>query len=978
MSAIGDWFVSWKLVSWRTAIVAAFVLYLLIGFLVVPWIVERVIVNTAQEKLGREVTVEKVACNPLNLSLTIQGLDFPDRPGSTLLAFDEFYANLQASSLFRWALTLKQVRIDGLYAALRRFEDGEVNVLEVMEALDTGEEPKEPFELPRALLQRIELNNGRFDIDSRYREEPLLWTQEPIQVLLTDISTIPDAQGDNDITIGLAGGGVIRVRGDVVVEPLGLTGAVSLDKLGLAKTWELVEERFELRVTDGVVGADINYKISMGDEELHFEIHDSEFRVSDFAVQASEIDTDLIHADSVVVSNVMAQWPEQKVEVDTLMIDGASAFLWLEPDGTPSWDVLVPKKTQDEIVEAYEYVEERVTLDAKVGRFEVKNASARFEDRTFDEPVTLAVTEAGLALTDISTEKGSIWGLAASAAVGEGSKASADGTMVAAPLELDANVGVEALELSQFQPYVAKFAPLDLKGGLLHTSGQARLAPKDDTAKITFAGELEVAKLDLDETVTGGTLLGWGDLKVGGIQAALSPTTLDVEQVDIYDAGLEIAVAEDGTINLLEFFGALGETEGDAAGSVAGAVGDGDVAEEGSLPPAHIAHLELHECYGRYTDATTMEPFERRIESVNGTISNISTDTKAGADLEISAVVDSGGGVNVSGELDPFDYQRLTDVAVTVSDVELPPMSPMSIKMIGFPIANGSSSLDLDFQINDSQLVSTNHVEIADLELGEKVEGQGDINLPVKLGVSLLKDSNGVITLDVPIEGDLSNPEFVMTSAIAAAATDLVGEVAKAPFRVLGRLAGGGGDDDEDLEFVAFEAGSAVLNERASTNLGTLAKGLEQRPSLGLEIHGAIDPEADAIALRQAALATELGMEATAFTELESSHPVEALEKEYREALSADQVQALRAQHTTEDDLDEVAYRKALIDDLVGAQTIDEGQVGALGPARAEAIQAYLVDQLGLDTGRVSIASESATTEAAGQWVQCQLAVAPD
>ncbi len=562
----------------------------------------------------------------------------------------------------------------------------------------------------------------------------------------------------------------------------------------------------------------------------------------------------------------MMRWPEQRVNVDSVTIDGASAFLWSEPDGTPSWNVLVPKKTQDEIVEAYEYVEERVTLDARVGRFEVKNASVLFEDRTFDEPVSLALTEAGLALTDISTEQGSVWGITAAAAVGEGSRASADGTMVAIPLTLDADVGLEGLELSQFQAYVAKYAPLDLRAGVLTTSGKAHLAPKDEAAKITFAGDLAVEDLDLNETVTGGTLLGWGDLEVGGIRAALSPTTLDVEQVDIYDAGLEIAVAEDGTINLLEFFGALGESEGEGPGGVVGGESEGDSATEGGLPPAHIARLELHECYGRYTDATTVEPFERKIQAVNGTISNISTDTTAGADLEISAAVDSGGVISVSGELDPFDYKRLTDVAVDIRDVELSPMSPMSIKMIGFPIEDGSSTLDLDYKINESQLVSTNHVEVADLQLGEKVEGQGDINLPVKLGVSLLKDKDGVITLDIPIEGDLDNPEFVMVSAISAAATDLVGEVAKAPFRVLGRLAGGGGEDDEDLEFVAFEAGTSLLNDGASRNLATLVEALQQRPSLGLEINGGVNPDADAVGLRRAALTTVLGSEGTTFS----------------------------------------------------------------------------------------------------------------
>ena len=971
MSKIGEWFASWKLVSWRSAIVLVLVLYVLIGFLVVPWVTERILVNTAQEKLGRVVTVEKIECNPFTLSLTIRGLTFPDRPGSTMLSFDELYANAQVSSLFRWAFTLKELRIDGLYSAVRRFEDREVNILELAEALDTGEEPKEPFVLPRALFQKIEVNGGRFDFEDRAREEPLVRTAEPIEVLLTDISTLPDEQGDNDITISQRGGGTLRIRGQVTVEPLGLEGAMSLDQVQLARPWGLVADKFELSVTDGIAEADINYSVRLGDEGLHVEIRDSEFRVSDFAVRAPIADRELIKADSVVVSNVMARWPEQEVRVDTLAVDGASAFLWLEPDGTPSWNVLVPKPTQEQIAEAYRYVEERVTLDAMVGRFEVKNASALFEDRTFDEPVTLEVTEADLELTDVSTEQGSVWGIAASAAVGEGSRAGATGTLVAMPLTLDAEVDLEGLRLDQFQAYVARYAPLDLQAGILSTSGSARLAPKDEAGKITFNGELGVESLNLYETVTEGPLLGWGDLNVSGIQAILSPTSLDVEEVDISNAGLEIAVAEDGTINLLEFFKALGE----AKESDAGAAAEGEGAEDTGMPPIHVARLQLHDCYGRYTDATTVEPFERKIESVNGTISNIATESAAGADLAIDAAVDSGGMARVEGELDLFDYQRLTDVAVDIQDVPLPPMSPLSIKMIGFPIDSGSSSLELDYQIHDRQLVSTNHVEIADMQLGEKVEGQGDINLPVKLGVSLLKDSNGVITLDVPIEGDLDNPDFVMTSAVAAAAKDLVGEVAKAPFRVLGRL--GGGSDDEDLEYVGFEAGTSILDPRAISNLSTLAKALGERPNLGIEIRGTVDSVADDEAFRQLALVESVGAEEVSFPELETSYPIGKLESQYKKQLPAEQMRVLRAEYTSVEgtEVDEVAYRKALVADLVEAQSVNPTQMAALGPARAEAIQSFLVDQARIDPSRVTLHPEPTTSNEGDHWVRCQLEV---
>ena len=43
MSGVKEWFASWLLISWRSALVLAVVLYTLIGFLVVPWIAERVI-----------------------------------------------------------------------------------------------------------------------------------------------------------------------------------------------------------------------------------------------------------------------------------------------------------------------------------------------------------------------------------------------------------------------------------------------------------------------------------------------------------------------------------------------------------------------------------------------------------------------------------------------------------------------------------------------------------------------------------------------------------------------------------------------------------------------------------------------------------------------------------------------------------------------------------------------------------------------
>ena len=83
------WLRSWKLVSWRSALVAAVVLYGLVGFFVVPAIAKKLIVDTARERTGREVTVGEVACIPFALSLTVRDFSMPDRPGWVVLSFDE-------------------------------------------------------------------------------------------------------------------------------------------------------------------------------------------------------------------------------------------------------------------------------------------------------------------------------------------------------------------------------------------------------------------------------------------------------------------------------------------------------------------------------------------------------------------------------------------------------------------------------------------------------------------------------------------------------------------------------------------------------------------------------------------------------------------------------------------------------------------------------------------------------------------------
>ncbi len=143
----------------RPAVVAAFVGYGMIGFFVAPRVAKVLIVDIVRERTGRDVEVGEVLTNPFSLSLTVRDFSITDRPGTTVVSFDEFHANAQLSSLLRWAATLKELRVDNPSLGIRRFPDGGVNVLEILEDLKARSPSTDPVEsgggLPRILLQNV-------------------------------------------------------------------------------------------------------------------------------------------------------------------------------------------------------------------------------------------------------------------------------------------------------------------------------------------------------------------------------------------------------------------------------------------------------------------------------------------------------------------------------------------------------------------------------------------------------------------------------------------------------------------------------------------------------------------------------------------------------------------------------------------------------------------------------------------------------
>jgi len=157
-------------------------------------------------------------------------------------------------------------------------------------------------------------------------------------------------------------------------------------------------------------------------------------------------------------------------------------------------------------------------------------------------------------------------------------------------------------------------------------------------------------------------------------------------------------------------------------------------------------------------------------------------------------------------------------------------------------------SAQLAYHVTERKLTSQNRLILDQLTFGQKVESADATGLPVRLAISLFKDRNGRIVLDLPVNGSLDDPQFNLGGVVYHALETVLTRIFTSPFSALGSLFSVKG---EELSFEEFQPGSTNLLSAAMAKLDILAKGLHERPELELEIEGSTDPVSDLKALRR-------------------------------------------------------------------------------------------------------------------------------
>lgn len=253
--------------------------------------------------------------------------------------------------------------------------------------------------------------------------------------------------------------------------------------------------------------------------------------------------------------------------------------------------------------------------------------------------------------------------------------------------------------------------------------------------------------------------------------------------------------------------------------------------------PLHIVigGVEIRDGSANFADFSLTPNFATAIQQLNGRIGRIDSQSRQPASVDVRGKVDRYAPVSIQGRLTPFAPLEQLDIATRFRRVELTTLTPYAGKFAGYKIRKGRLNLDLHYRIDRGQLNAENRVVLEHLQLGERVDSPSATDLPVRLAVALLKDRQGNIDIALPVKGDLNNPQFSVMPIVWQTLRNLVLRAVQAPFKLIAGLLDGG---EEQLDSVPFAAGSSALSPAAQAGLDKLARALQQRPELRLEVEG--------------------------------------------------------------------------------------------------------------------------------------------
>nr|WP_314538940.1 DUF748 domain-containing protein [uncultured Campylobacter sp.] len=387
------------------------------------------------------------------------------------------------------------------------------------------------------------------------------------------------------------------------------------------------------------------------------------------------------------------------------------------------------------------------------------------------------------------------------------------------PLDITAKIKLEDKNLPKYFAYAKPFLEADLSSGEMSANAELHYA-KD----IKADAKLSVKDIRLDDK-NKEKLIAFKSLDVDKI--SLFKNNLEITGVALNSPFIKAHLSKEREFNLSKIV----KEDKSKAQSEQKAESKKIASKKDDELNFSIKNFSLNNGEVDFSDASLFMPFATKISNLNGKLTDI--DKKRPSLGEFKGIVGKNGFSQITAKLFPFELKQNTDIKLDFKDIDLINITPYSGQFLGYKIKKGKLNLNLNYSVVDSKLNGSNLINFDTLTLGEKVDSKDAVNLPLSLAISILSDQNNQINIDLPVEGNLDDPDFKYGGVIWAAVKKLFADITLAPFRFLGNALGLG---SKDLSSIDFLAGNSELISSEAPKIADFIKLTTAKPMMKLSI----------------------------------------------------------------------------------------------------------------------------------------------
>jgi uncharacterized protein involved in outer membrane biogenesis len=923
------------------ALVGLYGLWLLAGFFLIPALVRPRLEREATQALKRPVTVARLRFNPFTFGATIEGLRVAEREGGDWINLRRLFVNYDVWRLLRHTVAFSTIEVDGLTFRASLDAKGHLNFQDLLEGEGKAEEASS--KAPAWILDvgRFALREGRVEFQDRAEESPFQTVVGPIAFTLEGLRTEVGHRSGVSLEAWTEAKEHLAWKGDLGFQPFTSRGSLLLENLALPKYRPYEQEQVVTEIRSGTAAVRSQYRIEWSQGHHVAELSDLGLTLKDVKLAEHGAAEPAVELPRLEIRDGKMDLVASSLELGSITAEQGLVRLQRDREnGLNLARLFAPPKPKAK-------KEGEKPFKLLIHDLALKGFRLGWEDLTLARPVEVEATDVNLHWQDLSLDP-----VAASKASLEltlaGGALKIDGSLAPFRNSGDLNLKAEGLDLGTWDPYLDSALDLRIASGKLGVEGRLRYSFEGRKADgLVFLGGASVQRLEVRDAAQNEPFLRWKQLRISGANFQSAPLSVAIQSVEWNDPEGRLVVQADGSTNLAR---ALRLGQGQAQGAKPVPVTAAILpATPATAPDLSISKLGISGGRLSFIDRSVQPNAALVLSDLEGSYLGLSSRPEAASKVDFRGRAGGFAPITITGHAMPLRNDLDTDVSLKIQGADLTDFTPYTGKYLGYTVQKGKLDVDAHLRIDHRNLKAENAVKLDQFYLGEKVESPDATHLPVKLGLAILRDRQGVIAFDLPIEGSLDDPNVRYGKLVWKAIFGLLGKIATSPFTLIGKLVGGHAGD---LSSLAFAPGSSALDAAATVKLQALAKALLERPELKLEVEGGVDPDQDGAALRKAGLEALLRRTRAAILKTSDGAPVPAADRErwlkvaYGAAFPAPR-EVKGAELPPSPPPAEMEQR------LLGLQKVDPAELTQLADAREKTTLAFLLDTAKADPARI-------------------------